>query len=119
MAVLSFNPDRYSFLPGLANHHSHFFFTIIIAIISSVSVLLLIFGQRYTLKPLTIFLIVLSSILSFYNQEFGVTVDEQMIINTLQTDVKEAIDLMSVGFFAHVLFLGILPSFVIYFSQME
>ena len=84
---------------GFSNFSSiYFFFTIIIAIISSVSVLLLIFGQRYTLKPLTIFLIVLSSILSFYNQEFGVTVDEQMIINTLQTDVKEAIDLMSVGF---------------------
>ena len=30
------------------------------------------------------------------------TVDEQMIINTLHTDVKEAIDLMSFSFFVHI-----------------
>jgi len=105
---------------GFSNFSSiYFFFAIIIAIISTVSILLLVFGQKYTLKPLTIFLIILSSILSFYNQQFGVTVDEQMIINTLQTDVKEAMDLMSAGFFLHVLFLGILPSIVIYFIQIE
>jgi len=97
----------------------YFFFAIIIAIISAISILLLIFGQKYALKPLVIFLIILSSILSFYNQQFGVTVDEQMIINILQTDVKEAMDLMSVGFFLHILFLGIIPSIIIYFIQIE
>ena len=96
----------------------YFFFAIIIAIIAVISILLLIFGQKYVLKPLTIFLIILSAILSFYNQQFGVTVDEQMIINTLQTDVKEAMDLMSVGFFIHIFFLGIIPSVIIYFLEI-
>ncbi|MEY4342690.1 MAG: hypothetical protein RL736_486, partial [Pseudomonadota bacterium] len=105
---------------GFSNFSSiYFFFAIITAIISTLSILLLIFGQKYILKPLAIFLVTLSSILSFYNQQFGVTVDEQMIINTFQTDVKEAMDLMSVGFFIHVLFLGIVPSIVIYFIQIE
>ncbi len=105
---------------GFSNFSSiYFFFAIITAIISTLSILLLIFGQKYILKPLAIFLVILSSILSFYNQQFGVTVDEQMIINTFQTDVKEAMDLMSVGFFIHVLFLGIVPSIVIYFIQIE
>ncbi len=97
----------------------YFFFAIIIAIIFTISILLLIFGQKYVLKPLAIFLIILSSILSFYNHQFGVTVDEQMIINTLQTDVKEAMDLMSVGFFIHIFFLGIIPSVIIYFVEIE
>ncbi|NCU70999.1 MAG: DUF1705 domain-containing protein, partial [Candidatus Fonsibacter lacus] len=97
----------------------YFFFAIIIAIISTISILLLIFGQKYVLKPLAIFLIILSSILSFYNHQYGVTVDEQMIINTLQTDVKEAMDLMSVGFFIHIFFLGIIPSVIIYFVEIE
>jgi lipid A ethanolaminephosphotransferase len=97
----------------------YFFFAIIIAIIAAISILLLIFGQKYVLKPLTIFLIILSAILSFYNQQFGVTIDEHMIINTLQTDVKEAMDLMSVGFFIHIFFLGIIPSIIIYFIEIE
>ena len=97
----------------------YFFFAIIIAIISAISILLLIFGQKYALKPLAIFLIILSSILSFYNHQFGVTVDEQMIINTLQTDVKEAMDLMSVSFFIHIFFLGIIPSIIIYLIEIE
>ncbi|NKA01078.1 MAG: phosphoethanolamine--lipid A transferase [Proteobacteria bacterium] len=97
----------------------YFFFAIIIAIISSISILLLIFGQKYVLKPLAIFLIILSSILSFYNHQFGVTVDEQMIINTLQTDIQEAMDLMSVGFFIHIFFLGIIPSIIIFFIEIE
>ena len=97
----------------------YFFFAIIIAIISAISILLLIFGQKYALKLLAIFLIILSSILSFYNHQFGVTVDEQMIINTLQTDVKEAMDLMSVSFFIHIFFLGIIPSIIIYLIEIE
>ena len=97
----------------------YFFFAIIITIIALISILLLIFGQKYVLKPLTIFLIILSAILSFYNQQFGVTVDEQMIINTLQTDVNEAMDLMSVGFFIHIFFFGIIPSIIIYFIEIE
>ena len=97
----------------------YFFFAIIIAIIFAISILLLILGQQYVLKPLAIFLIILSSILSFYNHQYGVTVDEQMIINTLQTDLKEALDLMSVGFFIHIFFLGFIPSTIIYFVEIE
>ena len=97
----------------------YFFFAIIIAIIFAISILLLILGQQYVLKPLAIFLIILSSILSFYNHQYGVTVDEQMIINTLQTDLKEALDLMSVGFFIHIFFLGFIPSAIIYFVEIE
>ena len=96
-----------------------FFFTIIFSIISVISILLLVFGQKYVLKPLVIFLIILSSILSFYNQQLGVTVDEQMIINTLHTDAKEAIDLMSITFFIHIFFLGIIPSIFISFIKLE
>ena len=97
----------------------YFFFAIIVTIIALISILLLIFGQKYVLKPLTIFLIILSAILSFYNQQFGVTVDEQMIINTLQTDVNEAMDLMSVVFFIHIFFFGIIPSIIIYYIEIE
>jgi len=97
----------------------YFFFAIIIAIIAAISILLLIFGQKYVLKPLTIFLIILSAILSFYNQQFGVTVDEHMITNTLETDVHEAMDLMSVGLFIHIFFFGIIPSAIIYFVEIE
>ena len=96
-----------------------FFFIIIFVIISVISILLLVLGQKYVLKPLVIFLIILSAILSFYNQEFGVTVDEQMIINTFHTDAKEVIDLMSFSFFIHVFFLGIIPSIFIYFIKLE
>ena len=96
-----------------------FFLTIIFSIISVISILLLVFGQKYVLKPLVIFLIILSSILSFYNQQLGVTVDEQMIINTLHTDAKEAIDLMSITFFIHIFFLGIIPSIFISFIKLE
>jgi lipid A ethanolaminephosphotransferase len=97
----------------------YFFFAIIIAIIAAISILLLIFGQKYVLKPLTIFLIILSAILSFYNQQFGVTVDEHMITNTLETDVHEAMDLMSVGLFFHIFFFVIIPSAIIYFVEIE
>jgi lipid A ethanolaminephosphotransferase len=97
----------------------YFFFAIIIAIIAAISILLLIFGHKYVLKPLAIFLIILSSILSFYNQQFGVTIDEHMIINVLETDVKEAMDLMSVGLFIYFFFLGIIPSIIICFIEIE
>lgn len=95
-----------------------FFFAIIVTIVSAISILLLIFGQRYILKPLVIILIIISSILSFYNNQFGVTVDEQMIINTLQTDINEVVDLISFDLL-FISFLGIVPSLIVYFIKIE
>ena len=105
---------------GLSSFSSiYFFFAIIVTIVSAISILLLIFGQRYILKALVIILIIFSSILTFYNNQFGVTVDEQMIINTLQTDINEATDLISFDFFIHIFFLGLIPSLIIYFIKIE
>jgi len=105
---------------GLSSFASiYFFFAIIVTIVSAISILLLIFGQRYILKPLVIILIIISSILSFYNNQFGVTVDEQMIINTLQTDINEVVDLISFDLFIHIFFLGIVPSLIVYFIKIE
>ena len=47
------------------------------------------------------------------------TIDEHMITNVLETDVHEAMDLMSVGLFIHIFFLGIIPSVIVYFVEIE
>jgi lipid A ethanolaminephosphotransferase len=46
---------------------------------------------------------------TYFMLSYGIVVDATMIKNTLQTDLKESADLMSVGLTATVLLVGLLP----------
>ena len=83
------------------------------------SLFLLVFGQKYLLKPLLIFFIMLSAILSYFNQELGTVFDIDMVRNVAETvkdnNQQEALELFSFPLILHVFLLGVLPSiFVIY-----
>jgi lipid A ethanolaminephosphotransferase len=45
---------------------------------------------------------------------YNVVIDDSMIRNMMQTDIHESIDLISIKQIAYLIFLGLLPSYVIY-----
>ncbi|MCF6245462.1 MAG: phosphoethanolamine--lipid A transferase [Sulfurovum sp.] len=69
---------------------------------------------KYTTKPILIFALILSASIQYFMQSYNIVMDKTMIENTIQTDMKESFDLLSLKLFLSLFFLAIIPSFILY-----
>ena len=77
---------------------------------SFLSSILLLICFRWSVKPILIFLLLLSSVLTYSTSNYGIVFDHNMITNTFETDASELGDLLSIQFILYLFFLGLLPS---------
>ncbi|MCL2473299.1 MAG: phosphoethanolamine--lipid A transferase [Alphaproteobacteria bacterium] len=70
-------------------------------------------------KPLLIALLVLGSITNFMMVHYGIYIDRHMIQNALETNTREAFDLITPSLLFWVLLTGIAPSILLIFSKIE
>lgn len=90
-------------------------------LLSQIFVLTLIFmlifvllGYKYTLKPILIFMLLLTSVQNYFMVTYNILVDKNMIENIIQTDSSEALDLVNITLVLYFIFLGLLPSWFVY-----
>ena len=69
------------------------------------SALLLIFCYRHTIKPILIILLMISSIVSYAANNFGIVFDHNMIANSFETNTNEFFELVNYKSFLYVFFL--------------
>ena len=81
--------------------------------------LLLIFCYSKTIKPILILLLIVSSLLSFSTNNYGIVFDHNMITNTFETDTSEIRDLASFKLILYFLILGLLPSIAVWKVQLN
>jgi lipid A ethanolaminephosphotransferase len=89
-------------------------FSVAIVLTSAIFLVLTIITYKKTTKPILIILFLISSITTYFMNTYNVVIDDSMIRNALQTDIHESLDLLSLQFFLYFLFLGVIPSFLIY-----
>ena len=77
------------------------------------SALLLLLCYRYSIKPILIILLIISSLVSYSTNNFGIVFDHNMIANTFETNTAEFSDLVSLKSFIYLLFFGLLPSYFV------
>jgi lipid A ethanolaminephosphotransferase len=68
----------------------------------------------WVFRPVAALLLLTGAIVGYFMTHFGVVVDRVMVQNLLETDAREAADLLSPGLFATVLLLGVLPSVLLW-----
>lgn len=68
---------------------------------------------RFVIKPVLIALLVATSAASYFMNQYGVVIDKAMVQNVMETDVREATELVSWNLALTIAVLGILPSLVI------
>jgi lipid A ethanolaminephosphotransferase len=69
-------------------------------------------------KPLAIILIIVAAPASFYMLQYGIVIDSDMLINTMETDPAEAGDQLSTSFFITLIALGIIPSLLLVYIKI-
>ena len=77
-----------------------------------------LFASRYTTKPLLILTLLISSFTTYFMNTYNVVIDDSMIRNTLQTDLHESLDLISLKMMLYFLFLGVFPAWFVYKAEI-
>ncbi|WP_352339170.1 phosphoethanolamine--lipid A transferase [Psychrobacter sp. 16-MNA-CIBAN-0192] len=68
---------------------------------------------RPTTKVVLIIMVIVAAVCGYFTDAYGTIFDRDMLVNSLQTDQAEAMGLMAPSFIIRLLFLGILPAFII------
>ena len=71
--------------------------------------LLLLVVNRYTAKPILTVLLLCTAAAVYFMAHFGIYFNPSMLHNLLETDVREASELLSWKMLPYLLFLGVLP----------
>ncbi|KEA06054.1 phosphoethanolamine--lipid A transferase [Agrobacterium rhizogenes] len=85
----------------------------VVGISAVIMALFTFFSAKYITKPILIFFVLVASVSSWFNDQFGVIIDKEMIRNAAVSTGAEAGHLITTRFLTHVLLTGVLPSLVI------
>jgi len=96
-----------------------FLCSIFLALICITSLIFLVIGSKYTLKPALILVLAASSVASYFMNTFNVVIDAEMFRNISQTNTAETMDLMNFKLLANFLLLGVVPSVLIYKARVH
>lgn len=97
-------------LPGLsAGQAVTIGIALALVITLATTALLSLLAWRWTLKPAVTLFLLSAAFGAYFMMTYGVVIDKTMMINTLQTDVRETRDLLNWRLLATVLVLAVLP----------
>jgi lipid A ethanolaminephosphotransferase len=91
-----------------------FLLSLVVLLFSLTAFVFTLFASKWTTKPLLIFTLLISAMTSYFMNTYNVVIDDSMIRNMAQTDMKESMDLLSMKQVLYFLFLGLLPAYVVY-----
>jgi lipid A ethanolaminephosphotransferase len=93
--------------------------SLLIVLISFIIFLFTLFSSKYTTKPFLIIVLIVSSFTAYFMDTYHVVIDSEMIRNSLQTNLSESSDLFSFQLVLYILFLGVIPSYLIYKIKID
>lgn len=85
----------------------------------STAALLSLLAWRWTLKPSITLFLVSAALGAYFMLAYGVVIDKTMILNTLQTDVRETRDLLNWHLPVTMLLLAGLPGFLLWRQKIR
>ncbi|WP_102958412.1 phosphoethanolamine transferase [Mangrovicella endophytica] len=74
---------------------------------------------KFVVKPLLIFVILVSAVASYFVDSFGIMIDREMIANVALTTSTEAGQLLTSRFLLHLVAYGLLPSALLLMVKIE
>jgi lipid A ethanolaminephosphotransferase len=83
-------------------------------IMCAFNIVLTLLAFRYVLKPVLILMFLISAGVAYFMAQYGVLIDAGMLRNFAETNATEVRDLLSLKWLAYVVFLGVLPSWLLW-----
>lgn len=76
-------------------------------------------SYRPVLKPVLILLVLLTSVASYFMDQYGTAIDWTMVQNIVETDHRESTELLSARLIATIVLTGFLPAIAIALIELE
>ena len=99
--------------------HAGFVLSSFVLLLSLFLFLFTLLSSRWTTKPVLILTVLISSMTTYFMNTYHVVIDDSMIRNTLQTNLNESMDLLSIKQILYFVFLGLLPAYLIYKTPVK
>ncbi|MFJ2536172.1 MULTISPECIES: phosphoethanolamine--lipid A transferase [unclassified Pseudomonas] len=85
-----------------------------VMILAAFNIVLTFLAFRPLLKPILTLMFLISAGVAYFMSQYGVMIDAGMLRNFAETNATEVRDLLSLKLFAYLLFLGVLPSWLLW-----
>lgn len=107
-------------LPGLSGGQAvTISLSLALVIALATTALLSLLAWRWTLKPAVTVFLLSAAFGAYFMMAYGVVIDKTMMINTLQTDVRETRDLLNWRLLATVMVLAVLPLVLVWRQKIR
>ncbi|MFJ2286550.1 phosphoethanolamine transferase [Pseudomonas iridis] len=83
-------------------------------IFAAFNIVLTFLALRRVLKPVLMLLFLISASVAYFMSQYGVLIDAGMLRNFAETNVTEVRDLLSLKLLAYIVFLGVVPSWILW-----
>lgn len=103
----------------LTLHNIAYLFSLFVVLLSFTILVFTLLSSKYTTKPILIIALLVSSATNYFMNTYHVVIDDSMIRNTLQTNVDESMDLVTIKELMYILFLGVLPAVFVYKVKIQ
>ena len=90
-----------------------------VAVFGALVALLSLLAWRFTLKPAAIFLLLAAAAGAHFMLAYRIVIDQTMLVNVLQTDPREASDLLSPRMLATLVLGGLLPAWLVWRTPVD
>ncbi len=74
---------------------------------------------KYVFKPVVVFILITAAFASYFMNAYGIMIDNTMMQNVIETNPGEVFELLSFKMFYYIMFLGIIPSFFVCFTDIK
>ena len=85
-----------------------------VMILCAFNIVLTLLAVRPLFKPLLTLMFMISAGVAYFMSQYGVLIDAGMFRNFAETNATEVRDLLSLKLLAYILFLGVLPSWLLW-----
>lgn len=83
-------------------------------ILAGFNIVLTLLAFKWVLKPVLTLIFMISAGVAYFMSQYGVLIDTGMLRNFAQTNATEVRDLLSIKLFVYIVFLGVLPTWLLW-----
>jgi lipid A ethanolaminephosphotransferase len=91
----------------------------VVALVLLFNAILTLVNFRYLIKPVLVVLFLGASAASYFMNQYGVVIDASMVQNVVETDPREATELLSWQLLQTIILLGVVPSLLVWFVPVH
>ncbi len=96
-----------------------FLVSVFVFLVVFINFCLTLLCHKYTVKPVTIVILLTATAASYFMNRYGTLIDKTMLQNVLETDSKEAFDLLSFSMLPSFFCMGIIPAFLVLRAKIQ